>query len=270
MHKGAEMTSIETKTETKTEAKRRAREIVRPLISTLSAAAVVCAVAAPVAAAKTVTVHKSFKLQPNTTASYELPRNAHLSLADAGYVLTGPSLSAREDDLVDPYPHQPRDVGQISRDGVTVLDAGIGRVGATPPLIVRVKTGKLSGAFTLTLYIEQQGAAGAASAQPLTTSYSVGVNPTALASGKTVKAKLTVTSPEASVKSWWAPKTVAAVVRKGVNGGRQTPYSSEGYRCTPVVRGETTSFTCKLRGADVPTVVRLTFAVVYRGDQASG
>jgi hypothetical protein len=204
-------------TRTSTEPKRRAREIVRPLIGTLSTAAAVCAVAAPIAAAKTVTVHKSFKLQPDTTASYELPRNAHLSLADAGYVLAGPSLSVREDELVDPYPHQPRDVGQISRDGVTVLDAGIGRVGATPPFKVRVKTGRLSGTFTLTLYIEQQGAARAASASSLTTSY-----------------------------------------------------SSEGFRCTPVVRGETTSFTCKLRGADVPTVVRLTFAVVYRGDQASG
>jgi hypothetical protein len=41
--------------------------------------------------------------------------NAHLSFADAGYVLAGPSLSVREDDLVDPYPHQPRDIGQISR-----------------------------------------------------------------------------------------------------------------------------------------------------------
>ena len=141
---------------TTTESKHSTTKVARRLIGTLSAAAVVCAVAAPIAAARTVTIHKSFKLRPNSTASYELPRNPHLSFADAGYILTGPSLSVREDNLVDPFPHQPRDAGQISRDGVTVLDAGIGRVGATPPLEVRVKTGKLSGTFTLTLYIEQQ------------------------------------------------------------------------------------------------------------------
>jgi hypothetical protein len=139
-----------------TETKQSKSKVARRLIGTLSAAAAVCAVAAPIAAARTITIHKSFKLRPNSTASYELPRNPHMSLADAGYILTGPSLSVREDDLVDPFPHQPRDVGQISRDGVTVLDVGIGRVGATPPLEVRVKTGKLAGPFTLTLYIEQQ------------------------------------------------------------------------------------------------------------------
>jgi hypothetical protein len=110
----------------------------------------------------------------------------------------------------------------------------------------------------------------AAQAKPVTVSYNVTVKPLVLARGTTVKAKATVASPEASVKSWWSQKTVAAVVRKGVNGGRQTPYSSEGFRCTPIVRGETTSFTCKLTGADVPTTVRLTFAVIFRGAQASG
>lgn len=114
------------------------------------------------------------------------------------------------------------------------------------------------------------GDALAASARPIATSYNVGVNRNALASGTTVKVKVTVTSPEAKVRSWWSQAAVSAVVRKGVNNGRQSPYSSEGYRCTPVVRGETTSFTCKLTGADVPTTVRLTFAVIYRGDQASG
>jgi hypothetical protein len=110
----------------------------------------------------------------------------------------------------------------------------------------------------------------AAAAKPLTASYSVTVNPKALAKGNTVKVKVTVTTPEAKVKSWWSQKTVATVVRKGVNGGRQSPYKSEGYNCTPVVHGETTSFTCKLIGADVPTMVRLTFAVVYRGATRSG
>jgi hypothetical protein len=114
------------------------------------------------------------------------------------------------------------------------------------------------------------GAGLAATPQRISTNYVVSVNSTALAKGSTVKVKGTVTSPESKVKSWWSQKTVATVVRKGVNGGRQTPYSSEGYRCTPVVRGETTSFTCKLTGADVPTKVQLTFAVIFRGDQPSG
>jgi hypothetical protein len=141
---------------TETKQLRRTRIIGRRLIGTLSATAVVCAVAAPIAAAKTVTVQKSFTLRPNATASYELPRNPHMSLEDAGYVLSGPNLSVREDNLVDPYPHQPNNVGQINRDGVTILDAGITTVGPTPPLKIRVKTGKLSGTFKITLYIKQQ------------------------------------------------------------------------------------------------------------------
>jgi hypothetical protein len=110
----------------------------------------------------------------------------------------------------------------------------------------------------------------ASAAKPLTVNYSVTVKPLALAKGDTVKAKAVVTAPESKVKSWWSRKSITAVVRKGVNGGYQRPYASEGFRCTPVVRGETTSFTCKLRGADVPTTIKLTFAVVYRGDTASG
>jgi hypothetical protein len=110
----------------------------------------------------------------------------------------------------------------------------------------------------------------ASAAKPLTVTYNVTVKPLALAKGNTVKAKAVVTAPEAKVKSWWSRKSINAVVRKGVNGGYQRPYSSEGFRCTPVVRGETTSFSCKLRGADVPTTIKLTFAVVYRGDTASG
>jgi len=141
---------------TATKQAHRTPTIARRLFGTLSAAAVVCAVAAPIASAKTVTVKKSFTLRPNTTTTYRLAQNPHLSLADAGYVLTGPKLSVREDNLVDPYPHQPKNVGQISRDGVTILDAGIGRTTATPPLEIRVKTGTLSGTFTITLYIQQQ------------------------------------------------------------------------------------------------------------------
>jgi hypothetical protein len=128
----------------------------RRLVGTLSAAAVVCAVAAPIASAKTVTVRKSFKLRADTTTTYKLARNPNAAFADAGYVLRGPDLSVHEDNLVDPYPHQPKNVGQISRDGVSVLDAGIGRTSATPPLEIRVKTGKLAGTFTITLYVVEQ------------------------------------------------------------------------------------------------------------------
>jgi hypothetical protein len=112
--------------------------------------------------------------------------------------------------------------------------------------------------------------AAALAAKPIQKSYAVQVKPIALAKGRTVNTNVLVTAPEAKVRSWWTENTVAAVVRKGVNGGYQRPYLAEGYRCTPVVRGEKTSFTCKMMGADVPTTVRLTFTVVYRGDTASG
>jgi hypothetical protein len=134
----------------------RRRRFAGRLVGTLSAAAVVCAVATPIASAKTVTVRKSFKLRPNTTTTYKLAQNPHDGLADAGYVLTGPGLMVHEDNLVDPYPYQPKHRGEITRDGVTVLDAGIGDVTATPPLEIRVRTGKLAGTFTLTLYVVGQ------------------------------------------------------------------------------------------------------------------
>jgi len=112
--------------------------------------------------------------------------------------------------------------------------------------------------------------AGALAAKPIRKEYKVKVNPMALANGNTVQVKATITAPEAKVQSWWSQKTVATVVRKGVNGGYQSPYRSEGYRCTPTIRGEKTTFNCKLMGADVPTTARLSFTVVYRGDTASG
>jgi hypothetical protein len=112
--------------------------------------------------------------------------------------------------------------------------------------------------------------AGALAAKPIQKEYQVKVNPMALAKGNTVQVKATITAPEAKVQSWWNQKTVAAVVRKGVNGGYQRPYMSEGYRCTPIIRGEKTTFNCKLMGADVPTTINLNFTVVYRGDTASG
>jgi hypothetical protein len=134
------------------------------LVVAVSTALAVGAIAAPVAAAKTITVQRSFTLHANTTATYTVAQQPNMSLEDAGYVLTGPNLRIREDNLVDPYPHQPKDLGQISRDNVTILDAGIGRGGATPPLQIRVKTGRLSGTFKITLYLKQQGGGVAASA----------------------------------------------------------------------------------------------------------
>jgi hypothetical protein len=98
----------------------------------------------------------------------------------------------------------------------------------------------------------------------------VDVHPMALAKGHTVNAQIDVQNPQSNVAGWWSRATVAKVVQKGVDGGYQSPYQSQGYRCTPVVRGETTSFTCRLRGADVPTTVTLKFNIVYRGDTASG
>jgi len=112
--------------------------------------------------------------------------------------------------------------------------------------------------------------AAALAAKPLTLEYPVTVKPLALAKGKTVKTKVVVTAPETKVKNWWSRATVSKVVQKGVNGGYQRPYQSEGYNCKAKVKGETTSFACTLKGADVPTMVKLTFAVVFRGSTPSG
>jgi hypothetical protein len=102
-----------------------------------------------------------------------------------------------------------------------------------------------------------------ASAKPVSVRYSVAVKRGVLASGSTVAASATVSDPEPTVAGWWSRKTITAVVQKGVNGGYQEPYSSQGYLCTPVIQAATTSFTCALRGADVATTVRLTFAVKF-------
>ncbi len=112
--------------------------------------------------------------------------------------------------------------------------------------------------------------AAALASAPQTFEYPVTVKPLALAQGKTVQAKVVVTAPEPTVKNWWNQTTVSKVVRKGVNGGYQRPYQAEGYRCTATVKGEKTSFACTLKGADVPTKVRLTFSVIYRGSTPSG
>jgi hypothetical protein len=60
-------------------------------------------------------------------------------------------------------------------------------------------------------------------------------------------------------------------VRKGVNGNRQTPYSSQGYACTPAVgAGTTTTFTCTRLRPGVNTAVKLTFAVTFAAKLGSG
>jgi hypothetical protein len=95
--------------------------------------------------------------------------------------------------------------------------------------------------------------------------YDVRVNDGVLAKGSTVQAKAVVSNPESSVQDWWSKGTIAKVVRKGVNGTYEMPYTSQGYRCTPSVNGQTASFTCKLRGGDVATTIKLTFNARYAG-----
>jgi hypothetical protein len=109
-------------------------------------------------------------------------------------------------------------------------------------------------------------AAGVAASQPtLKTGYTVTVKQGALAHGNTVRAKVRVTNPQKDVRDWWSRATVSKVVRKGVNGGYQMPYRAQGYSCNPIVRGGTTSFFCRLQGADVPTKVLVRFKANYGG-----
>ena len=67
-----------------------------------------------------------------------------------------------------------------------------------------------------------------------------------------------------SIRSrFWSRNTIGKVVRKGVNNGYEMPYWAQGYSCTPVMDGNVAHFTCKLRGADVPTTVTLRFSATY-------
>jgi hypothetical protein len=113
-------------------------------------------------------------------------------------------------------------------------------------------------------------AALASSPNSIQRTQNVNVKSMALAKGHTVRTQVDVQNPENRVSQWWSRPSVAKVVQKGVNGGYQSPYQSQGFSCKPVIKGQTTSFTCKLRGADVPTIVTLKFNVVYRGDTRSG
>ena len=103
--------------------------------------------------------------------------------------------------------------------------------------------------------------------QDVNKTYKVTVNPTVLVAGNQIGVKVLVTQPESTVSQWWSASTVAKVVRAGINNGLEQPYQSQGYRCTPKVvqRPDTTvtSFTCILRGADVPTTAKLYFTALY-------
>lgn len=111
--------------------------------------------------------------------------------------------------------------------------------------------------------------AGPAAASPTkTVTYTVTVKKGVLVDNATsVRAKVLVTNPQRNVSDWWSRSTVNAVVRKGVNNGFEEPYNSQGYRCVPILDGamnvSNANFTCRLRGADVPTTVRLTFTAPY-------
>ena len=93
--------------------------------------------------------------------------------------------------------------------------------------------------------------------------YQVTVQQGVLAKGNTVKAQVEVVNPQQNVKSWWSQAAINAVVRKAVNGGYQEPFQAQGFRCTPTVHAQYTSYLCKLTGADVPTTVWLSFSARF-------
>jgi len=129
-------------------------------------------------------------------------------------------------------------------------------------------------AGALTAVIGAGAAVPAAQAATTTTTttrtsvYHISVNPGILAGGgNTVRAKVVVKNPERSVRDWYSRATIQKVVRKGVNNQIQKTYTSQGYRCVPVLNGSmsasTAQFTCKLRGGDVPTTVTVTYTAAF-------
>ena len=83
-----------------------------------------------------------------------------------------------------------------------------------------------------------------------------------------MRAKVVVTNPRKSVSDWYSRATVQKVVRRAANQGIQKPFNYQGYRCVPVLEGSmnasTAYFTCRLRGGDVPTTVKLTFTIPFK------
>ncbi len=126
----------------------------RRLLGVLVVIVCACGVSVPLAAASTVTLKRTFTLRSNTTAMYAL-QGKPTTLADAGYVLSGPGFSVREDNLVDPFPHQPHNVGQITKGRAKVIAAGVKVQGFG--FQVRVKTGQLNGTYKLTLFLKYAG-----------------------------------------------------------------------------------------------------------------
>ena len=61
---------------------------------------------------------------------------------------SAPRITEREDSVVDPYPHQGHDAGQITRVKAKVVAVGVKTTGFG--FRVGVKTGNLSGHHTLT------------------------------------------------------------------------------------------------------------------------
>lgn len=129
-------------------------------------------------------------------------------------------------------------------------------------------------ACALTAVVGAGAAVPAAQAATTTTTtkrtsiYHIAVDPGVLAGGQSkVRAKVVVTNPQSSVRDWYSRATIQKVVRKGVNHGIQKTYRSQGYRCVPTLDGSmnasTAHFTCRLRGADVPTTVKLTFTAPF-------
>jgi hypothetical protein len=108
------------------------------------------------------------------------------------------------------------------------------------------------------------GSAFASSSKSTQFSVNTKVNAGVLAHGRTVNAHVKVTNPEPQVEDWWSASSISKVVGNGVNGKYQMPYLSDGFHCTPIVSAVATNFTCTLIGADVPTIVKVTFAATYK------
>jgi len=123
----------------------------RKMLGLLFVTACAFVVTAPVASASTVTLTKTFTLKSNTTTTYRL-QGKSTTVSDAGYTLSGPGFKVREDNLVDPFPDQGHDAGQIVKGRAKVLAVGIKTQGFGFEL--RVKTGRLSGTYKLTLYLK--------------------------------------------------------------------------------------------------------------------